>query len=100
MRLTFPFRYLSHFPPESGTELRIRIHPVNVPGSDLGGIFLREGMVPQDADVAAIDEVIYEGDNTSGPWITVRFNQTVRYQVIPGSDYRSVTVVILELIQD
>lgn len=99
VQLTFPFRYLSHFPQETGEELRIRIQPVRVPSSDLNAAFLREGTVPPDADIAAIDEVIYEGDSTNGPWLTIRFTQPVRYQVIPGSDYRSVSVVILELKQ-
>ena len=97
VQLTFPFRYLSHFPQETGDELRIRIMPVSVPSSDLNAVFRREGVVPPDADIAAIDEVIYEGDSTNGPWLTVRFTRPVRYQVIPGSDYRSVTIVILEL---
>ncbi len=97
VQLTFPFRYLSHFPQETGDELRIRILPVSVPSSDLGAVLRREGVTPPDADIAAIDEVVYEGDSTNGPWLTVRFTRPVRYQVIPGSDYRSVTIVILEL---
>jgi hypothetical protein len=97
VQLTFPFRYLSHFPPETGEELRIRILPVSVPSSDLGAVLRREGVTPPDADIAAIDEVIYEGDSTNGPWLTIRFTRPVRYQVIPGSDYRSVTIAILEL---
>jgi len=97
VHLTFPFRYLSHFPQETGEELRIRIQPVRVPSSDLNAAFLREGTVPPDADIAAIDEVIYEGDSASGPWLTIRFTRPVRYQVIPGGDYRSVTIAILEL---
>ena len=95
--LTFPFRYLSHFPQEIGEELRIRIQPVRVPSSDAGAVFRREGIVPPDADIAAIDEVIYEGNALDGPRLTIRFTQPVRYKVIPGSDYRSVTIAILEL---
>ncbi len=98
VRLTFPFRYLSHFPQVTGEELRVRIQPVNVPSSDLNAAFMREGIVPPDAYIAAIDEVIYEGDSVSGPWLTIRFTRPVRYQVIPGGDYRSVTIEILELI--
>ena len=58
VRLTFPFRYLSHFPPETGSELRIRIVPVRVPSSDLDAVFKNEGLVPPDADIAAIDQVL------------------------------------------
>lgn len=98
VRLTFPFRYLSHFPQETGRELRIRIVPVRVPSSDVGAVFRNEGLVPPDADIAAIDQVLYEGDNPDGPYLTIRFTRPVRYQVIPGSDYRSVNVIIQELL--
>lgn len=98
VRLSFPFRYLSHFPQDTGQELRIRIAPVRVPSSDLGAVFRNEGLRPPDADVAAIDEVLYEGDAAGGPQVTVRFNHPVRYEVIPGSDYRSVNVVVDEIL--
>jgi hypothetical protein len=98
VRLTFPFRYLSHFPQETGSELRIRIVPVRVPSSDLDAVFQNEGLVPPDAEIAAIDQVLYEGDNPDGPYLTIRFNRPVRYQVIPGSDYRSVNIIIQELL--
>jgi len=98
VKLTYPFRYLSHFPQETGRELRIRIAPVRVPSSDVDAVFANEGLTPPDADVAAVDEVLYEGDTPNGPYITVRFTRPVRYEVIPGSDYRSVDIVIQELL--
>ena len=98
VKLTFPFRYLSHVPQETGRELRIRIVPVRVPSSDVGAVFRNEGLVPPDADIAAVDQVLYEGDNPDGPYVTIRFTQPVRYQVIPGSDYRSINIIIQELL--
>jgi hypothetical protein len=96
--LTLPFRYLSHVPLDTGRELRIRIQPVQVSSSDRDAVFKREAVVPPDADVAAVDQVVYEGDAPDGPWLTVRFTRPVRYQVIPGADYRSVIVEIQELL--
>ena len=98
VRLTFPFRYLSHFPQETGSELRIRIVPVRVPSSDVGAVFKNEGLAPPDADIAAVDQVLYEGDNPDGPYVTIRFTRPVRYQVIPGSDYRSINIIVQELL--
>jgi len=94
VQLSFPFRYLSHFPLAEGTELRIRLQPVMVPSSDMGAVFQREGTVPPDADNAAIDEVIYEGDIDGGPYLTIRFTGTMRYEVIPGADYRSLNILL------
>jgi len=99
VKLTFPFRYQSHFPLETGKELRIRIAPVRVPSADLSAIFQREGVVPPDAETAAIDEVIYEGDAPDGPYLTIRFTRPVHYTVIPSHDYRHLNIVIQGLIQ-
>ena len=98
VRLSFPFRYLSHFPQAKGRELRIRIAPVRVSSSDLHAVFKNEGLTPPDADVAALDEVLYEGDAAGGPQLTIRFNHPVQYEVIPGSDYRSVNVIVDEIL--
>jgi len=99
IRLTLPFRYLAHVPLETGHELRIRIQPVQVSTSDRDAVFRREAVAPPDADVAAIDQVIYEGDAPDGPWLSVRFNRDVRYQVIPGADYRSINIEIQEIVK-
>jgi len=96
--LTLPFRYLSHVPLDTGREVRLRIQPVQVSSSDRDAVFRREATVPPDADVAAIDQVIYEGDAPDGPWLTVRFTRPVRFQVIPGADYRSVVIEIQEIL--
>jgi hypothetical protein len=90
-----PLRYRMHFPADRGEELRIQLRPVRVPSSDLDAVFRREAVSPPYRDVIALDEVIYEGDIQDGPWLTIRFTRCVYYQVIPGSDYRSVRIMIL-----
>ena len=97
IRFSFPLRYLEHFPQHMGAELRIRLHPVRVPVSDLHAAHKREAVVPRYAESAAVDEVIYEGDIEGGPYLTVRFVRPVAYQVIPGSDYRSMNVTVRSL---
>jgi hypothetical protein len=91
---SFPMRYRSHFPADYGEELRIRMLPVRVPSSDLDAVPRRESVIPEYAGAASVDEVIYEGDIEGGPYLTIRFTQPVSYQVIPGSDYRSMRVIV------
>jgi hypothetical protein len=95
VQFSFPLRYLSHFPEHRGEELRIRLQPVRVPPSEAGAALRREGLVPRYADVVALDEVVYEGDIEGGPYLTLRFNNTASYEVIPGPDYRSVRIMVL-----
>jgi len=97
VHFSFPLRYLSHFPMQGGEELRIRLRPVRVPSSDVDAVFKREAVTPRYADVAAVDEVVYEGDIDGGPYLTLHFTQTATYEVIPGPDYRSLRIDILSL---
>lgn len=97
VHFSFPMRYLSHFPQESGESLRIRLRPVRVPSSDANAVFRREGVVPRYADTVAVDEVIYEGDAPGGPLLTLNFTRPVSYRVIAGSDYRSISIVMVSV---
>jgi hypothetical protein len=94
VQFSFPMRYRSHFPADRGEELRIRLLPVRVPSSDLDAVPRRESVIPEYAGAAAVDEVIYEGDIEGGPYLTILFTRTVSYQVIPGSDYRSMRIIV------
>ena len=42
VRFSFPLRYKSHFPQQSGEALRISLHPVRIPSSDLNAADPRE----------------------------------------------------------
>ena len=97
VHFSFPLRYRSHFPQQSGEELRISLTPVRVPSSDINAAFKREGVVPRHAEDVALDEVIYEGDSEGGPYLILHFTRPVSYEVIPGSDYRSMSVVVRSL---
>jgi hypothetical protein len=97
VQFSFPLRYRSHFPQHSGEELHIRLSPVRIPSSDLNAAFQREGVVPRHAEDVALDEVIYEGDSEGGPYLILTFTQAVSYEVIPGSDYRSMSIMMRSL---
>ena len=97
VQFSFPLRYRSHFPQQSGEELRIRLFPIRIPSSDLNAAFKREGVVPRHAEDVALDEVIYEGDSEGGPYLLLNFTRPVSYEVIPGADYRSMGIVVQSL---
>jgi hypothetical protein len=95
VNFSFPLRYQSHFPATNGDELRIRLRPLRVPLSDLSAVSQREALVPENARAVALDEVTYEGDVEGGPYLTLTFTRPVHYEVIPGSDFRSVNIVVV-----
>ena len=88
------FRYVTHFPHESSDELRIRLEPVRVAMSDFTAVFQREAVRPLDAADADLEEVLYEGDIPGGPYLTLFFARPVTYEVKPGADFRSLTVLV------
>lgn len=97
VKFSFRFRYQSHFPTDSGSELRIRLQPVRVATADVDAIFKRESVVPHHADVVALDEVTYEGDIESGTQLTLTFTKNVSYEVIPDPDYTHIRILILSI---
>ncbi len=88
------FQYVTHFPVESSDELRIRLEPVKVATSSLTAVFQREAIRPLDAADAQLEEVLYEGDIPGGPYLTLFFSNPVNYEVIPGTDFRSMTILV------
>lgn len=90
--LTITARYISHFPYQSGDELRIRIRPFDVRTDDRDALFKRESLVPFNDDPPYLREVVYEGDIEGGMYLTLFFSQVVTYEVEQGRDSRSIVV--------
>jgi len=94
--LTTRVRYDSHFPYDSGKELRIRIRPFGLSADDLDALRKRETLVPFGHVNIPLDEVVYEGDIEGGPYLTLFFNRCVDFWVEQGRDSRSVVVYVDE----
>ena len=92
--LTSPVRYIRHFPYESGEELRIKISLFDVSRDNRQAFFSRETLVPLNTEDLPLDEVVYEGDIESGPYLTLFFSRRVNFEVQQGTDSRSIVVYI------
>jgi hypothetical protein len=87
-------RYIRHFPYESGEELRIKILLFDVNRDNREAFFSRETLVPFDSKDLPLNEVVYEGDTESGPYLTLFFSRRVDFGVQQGTDSRSIVVYI------
>jgi hypothetical protein len=87
----FPIRYINHFPQTEGDEVRIQLKPVTVGPMEAQDLASREAFSPVD-DATLLSNVIYEGDMTGGPYLTLQFSRSARYTVAQGTDFRSVRV--------
>jgi hypothetical protein len=92
--LTSRVRYIRHFPYESGEELRIKILLFDVSRDNREAFFSRETLVPFDSKDLPLNEVVYEGDTESGPYLTLFFSRRVDFGVQQGTDSRSIVVYI------
>ena len=92
--LTSPVRYIRHFPYESGEELRIKINLFDVSRDNRQAFFSRETLVPFSTEDLPLDELVYEGDIESGPYLTLFFSRRVDFWVQQGTDSRSIVVYI------
>lgn len=92
IRMHYPVRYISHYPQAPSEELRIRIKHIQIAPIDEDSRDQRESTSPEDHNL--LDEVVYEGDFSGGPYLTLEYHQAVLSKVIQGSDYRTVKVLI------
>ena len=81
---------LSYFPQTSGRELNIRIRPL-----DSTGVLGRESLRAPVA-VPALRSIEFEGDNASGPTLSLFFKRDVRFDVAAGLDPETIIVSVSE----
>jgi SPOR domain len=81
---------LSFFPQTSGRELNIRIRPL-----DDSGLLGRESLRAP-AGVRALRSIEFEGDNASGPTLSLFFKRDVRFDVAAGLDPETIVVSVTE----
>jgi SPOR domain len=81
---------LSFFPQTSGRELNIRLRPL-----DNTGVLGRESLRAP-TGVPALRSIEFEGDNASGPTLSLFFKRDVRFDVAAGSDPETIIVSVSE----
>ena len=85
-----PIRYIGYFPLESGSQLNIRLRPME-DGSAFQG---RETIAVPQAQAAGIADVEYEGGRADGPMLSLSFDHTVYYHIAQGSDFLSILISV------
>jgi hypothetical protein len=82
---------LSFFPQTSGRELNIRVRPLDA--ISLGD---RESL-RSPASVRALRSIEFEGDNASGPTLSLFFRRDVRFDVAAGVDPETILISVAEM---
>jgi len=85
-------RYSTHFPQESGDELRVSVKPLRACAGDPFATLGRETTRPRNGDLAKLTEVAYEGDAPGSAYLTLYFSQLVEFTVQQGGDFRSISI--------
>jgi tetratricopeptide (TPR) repeat protein len=91
---SFPVRYVKHFPPVSGAELRIQFEPIAVSPADRKLLFTRRSVRVPRSEIASLVEVVYEGDVAGGPFLTLVFSRPRRFTAEQGGDFRSLVIIV------
>ena len=94
IEFNFPVQYINHFPPDAGDELRIEINPIIVNPQDRSALLLREALSPPENGDLGLLSIIYDGELSAGPVLTLQFRRPLSYSVGQGHDFRSVLVGI------
>ncbi len=85
---------IAHFPPDRGQELRVTLRPIDPVASDLKGMFPRQGVPIERADLAGIDTVTVDFDQAIGPTLRVLFNRQVAFDLSHSENFESILVAV------
>lgn len=87
-------RYLGHFPPDRGDQLRVTLQLIDRDAGVGGRLFRREGIRLENAASAGIQSVFLGLDEADGPVLHVLFARSASYHVVQSGGFDSVAVVI------
>lgn len=90
-----PLRYLSHSPSHKGKTLIIRVNLVSS-GARFANATLENESIIVNSDTG-LNEIVFEPSDSTNSTILLYFDDSISYDVIPGSDQRSLSIVIYGL---
>ncbi len=86
-------RYASHFPQNSGDELRISLSLIDLPVTEQR-IFRREGVQVINGKLAGIRSAAVDLDQSRGPVLRIQFEHPVSFLVTQSKSFDSIAVAI------
>ncbi len=96
IKIGFNFRvkYVRHYPPDYGKEVRIQLAPILENRGDQQGFQDRESLFPPANNPAGVIRVEFEGRGLIQPTLSVIFDQQTSFEVKQGSDFRSLLILV------
>lgn len=78
---------LSYFPTASGREVHVRVQPLDSRANGMSRESLRTP-----ATVPEVRSIQFEGDNPSGPVLSLFFSRDMRFEIAPGQQPQSIVI--------
>lgn len=92
-----PIRYLSHSPVKAGDAINVRVAIIERPLSAEDQLVDNESIPLADDKGTGLTEVVYEKNGRNSNYVIFYFDNDVSFEVIQGSDHRSLSVVVYGL---
>ena len=87
-----PVRYISHYPKQTGNEIRIKVGVLNIL-KDSRNENKRESLAPHSSDNLGLEEVSYEKSDRD-QYFTLYFDKEISFEIIQDANYRSLSLII------
>jgi hypothetical protein len=92
-----PFRYISHSPTRTGNTINVRIDILDSNRSTADQLIDNESIPVSDDKGTGLSEVVYEKNGRNSKYILFYFNHDVSFEVLQGTDQRSLSIIIYGL---
>lgn len=90
----YRIRYTSHFPIAFGSELRIRLRPLDAAQAAAEILTRRESLRAPTDTRSHVKAIELDIEAAAGPVLVIQFDKPVHYQVDQGSDFQSLVVAV------
>lgn len=91
INLNIRVQVLSYFPETAGRELHVRIRPLDSQSANRS-----RDSLPSPSSLPELTSLTYEGDNPSGPALSLLFDRDMRFDVQAGQDPQTVVIRLAE----
>ena len=97
VEFNLPVRILRHDPLPSSDQVRVHIEPIVVYPDYQKALNGRESVVPEAGNSAKAIDVVYEGSDDGGRYLSLYLSEAAAFEVESGKDYRSIDILVWPL---
>ncbi len=94
VKFNVPVKHEDYFPSDYGEFLQIKVRLVSLISIDKNEYLTKDDILPGHLEMVPISDVAYESNVPGGPFLTLRFDEPVKFQLMEDRSMQSIIISI------